>query len=207
MRARVRARERIENKFTLRNKQKKDSHAPIVTAQKHTTPRLQSKHTETAQKCCDSEKSQTFQRKSQTFQRRSQTFQRKSQTFRRKSRTFQRKSQTFRRKSQTFWMKGRAFQRELGMVREMAAQRKRKTEKQGKCPPPKNGKPQRHTSQEVEKIEQRWLIHNKRQQRRAERTVFKSMKLKSENKLVYLQADKCTLEKTLIAKVEKVVPQ
>ena len=33
------------------------------------------------------------------------------------------------------------------------------------------------------------------------------MKLKSENKLVYLQADKCTLEKTLIAKVEKVIPQ
>ena len=119
MRARVRARERIENKFTLRNKQKKDSHAPIVTAQKHTTPRLQSKHTETAQKCCDSEKSQTFQRRSQTFRRKSQTFQRRSQTF-------QRKSQTFQRKSQTFWKKGRAFQRELGMVREMTAQRKRK---------------------------------------------------------------------------------
>ncbi len=33
------------------------------------------------------------------------------------------------------------------------------------------------------------------------------MKLKSENKLVYLQADKCTLEKTLIAKMEKVIPQ
>ncbi len=33
------------------------------------------------------------------------------------------------------------------------------------------------------------------------------MKLKSENKLVYLQADKCILVKTLIAKVEKVVPQ
>ena len=33
------------------------------------------------------------------------------------------------------------------------------------------------------------------------------MKLKSENKLVYLQTDKCTLEKTLITKVEKVLPQ
>ena len=33
------------------------------------------------------------------------------------------------------------------------------------------------------------------------------MKLKSENKLVYLQADKCILVKTLIEKVDKVVPQ
>jgi hypothetical protein len=37
------------------------------------------------------------------------------------------------------------------MVREITAQRKRKTEKQGKHPPPKKGKPQRHTSQEVGK--------------------------------------------------------
>ena len=33
------------------------------------------------------------------------------------------------------------------------------------------------------------------------------MRLKSEKKMVYLQADKCTWEKTLIAKAEKVVPQ
>ena len=33
------------------------------------------------------------------------------------------------------------------------------------------------------------------------------MRLKSEKKMVYLQADTCTLEKTLIAKAEKVVPQ
>jgi len=48
MRARVRARGRTENNFRFHNKQKKDSHAPIFTAQKHTTPRLQGKHTETA---------------------------------------------------------------------------------------------------------------------------------------------------------------
>ena len=47
----------------------------------------------------------------------------------------------------------------------------------------------------------------KKRQRRKEKGVFKSMRLKSEKKMVYLQADKCTLEKTLIAKVEKVVPQ
>ena len=32
------------------------------------------------------------------------------------------------------------------------------------------------------------------------------MRLKSEKKMVYLQADKCTLEKTLIAKAEKLFP-
>ena len=73
--------------------------------------------------------------------------------------------------------------------------------------PQKKESPKDTPRKRQEKIEQRWLIHNKRQQRRVERTVFKSMKLKSENKLVYLQADKCTLEKTLIAKVEKVVLQ
>jgi len=73
--------------------------------------------------------------------------------------------------------------------------------------PKKMASPKDTPRKRWEKIEQRWLIHNKRQQRRAERTVFKSMKLKSENKLVYLQADKCILVKTLIAKVEKVVLQ
>lgn len=48
MRARVRARGRTENNFTFRDKQKMNSHAPIVTAKKRTTPRLQGKHTETA---------------------------------------------------------------------------------------------------------------------------------------------------------------
>ena len=40
MRARVRARGRTENNFTFRDKQKKDSHATIVTAKKHTTQRI-----------------------------------------------------------------------------------------------------------------------------------------------------------------------
>ena len=86
MRARVRARGRTENNFRFHNKQKKDSHAPIVTAQKHTTPRLQGKHTETARSVS------WFRKKSDFSEKKSDISEKKSDFSEKKSDISEKKS-------------------------------------------------------------------------------------------------------------------